>query len=451
MRKLGIWLVVLVVAAYGGLKAYIWYDLKRGADKLIQQAAPFAEIKYGGISTSLSGSMGFEDIVIRPTMTDDEFRIKTLGLESSNLYYFISGIMRLNEDQLPKDMAVVVRGLHLELDSELFRMMDKVQQQAAPQPSSGFQFEKLDALGCGELDSFGLSDYLRAGLREMNLDATARLQYDDVRRQLTAVMQVGDPKLFELDMNVRADVSTDSLKSLKQNTVPVSTITYRDLGWYQLRNEYCASLNQMTIEAYANKHMSLLREQLGVGLTAKADAAYRDMLLNGGTVTLTFNPAPNTTMTGLQYYAPADALEMLGLSISINEVVFDHSQIEWARAERAEGVAPAAEPADQQARANTQPPSFISRPAIPSVAPQAPVASVPPPVAAAPAYQAVVPDKLSGHVGRMVRVTTRDGRLREGRLSQVQRNHIEVALSGSSGGLTFTIAFADIRAVEVKL
>jgi hypothetical protein len=55
MKFFLIGLVLLVGLGYGGAKGYIYYKVSDSVDSVIPMMAPYADIQYGGISSTLTG------------------------------------------------------------------------------------------------------------------------------------------------------------------------------------------------------------------------------------------------------------------------------------------------------------------------------------------------------------------------------------------------------------
>lgn len=430
MRRMVIGLALLCGIAYGALQGYLWYEVKRAADRFARQVAPFAEVRYGGVYTSLGGTLGLDDITIRPVMTEDEFHIRALRVEAPDLWFYFTGARQMAEGGIPENLALELQGVGLDMDSELFRLLTQMQQMEPAQPSA-FPFEQLDALGCGEQDSWGPDDYVRAGLSRINLDLALRMQHDPVAQTMAVSMNVADPALYRLDFSLNLGVSSNRLQDVRTDVMHHGTISYTDHGWYKLRNAHCARLNGGSAEAYVDRHLELLKTRLGVGLPPEAAEAYRGMMLNGGTVRVALQPAPGTSLAGLGLYKPADAMDLLGMTIAINGVKVDGGQIEWLAPESVAAAAP-----------EGAAPTTLSR------RPATAMAKAPP---SASRYQAVDLARLSLHLHKPIRVTTRDGRVREGVLTAVEGSRIEVTLQHSRGRLAFPVENGDIKRVEVRL
>lgn len=428
MRKAAFWLVVMCVVAVGGAKGYLWYDVKQTTDRFVRQVAPLVEVRYGGIHTSLTGSAGLDDITLRAAMTGDEFHIRALRVEAPNLLFFLAGSRQLDAGRIPRTLGLELQGVEIDLESEIFRLLAQMQQQTQQGRGAGLSLEHLDALGCGELGSWGPNDYLRAGLTRMSIDLSMRMNYEKSERRIVVSLTMSDPELYRLDSALYFNAPSDRLQDVRLDEFPQGHLNYSDHGWHQLRNPYCARLNGDTEEAYVQRHLDLLRTRHGIVLPPETAEAYRDLMLNGGSVSVSLEPFPGTPLTGLEHYAPADVMDLLGMRIAINGVTLEREQIDWQRTRRAQVAAPH----------NAPPRSSAASP--PERAP----------AAGTPRYRVVAVQQLPGHLRHPIRVTTRDGRVREGVLTAVEGGRIRVALQRSAGGLTFWVNNSDLKQVEVR-
>src|SRR5574339_205423 len=86
--RLAVVLAIIAALVYGGHWGYSWFKVKTGMDRAVEQSAPFAELKYTSIYVSprLDGTVGVDGIVIRPKMTDDEFKIQSVRLSLPGIF-----------------------------------------------------------------------------------------------------------------------------------------------------------------------------------------------------------------------------------------------------------------------------------------------------------------------------------------------------------------------------
>ncbi|NIP73509.1 MAG: hypothetical protein GWO16_10985, partial [Gammaproteobacteria bacterium] len=62
VKNILIAIILLAGAAYGGLKAYVYFQVKGQVERLSRAASPFAGLSYDGISSSLDGTIVVEGV-----------------------------------------------------------------------------------------------------------------------------------------------------------------------------------------------------------------------------------------------------------------------------------------------------------------------------------------------------------------------------------------------------
>ncbi|MGI9320888.1 MAG: hypothetical protein ACR2O5_05695, partial [Thiogranum sp.] len=66
LKNLVVFMLLAGGVAYGGVKGYIHYKVKKQVDRLVTTAAPFADIAYGSLGSDLQGRVMINDLVVYP-------------------------------------------------------------------------------------------------------------------------------------------------------------------------------------------------------------------------------------------------------------------------------------------------------------------------------------------------------------------------------------------------
>lgn len=427
MRSKLILLLLIPLLAYGGAMGYLWYSVKSGADDAIAAAAPFAAITYEGVHISpLGDEVGLDRILISPNMTGDEFRIGQVRVSVPHIGHFLLARINLSDGKPPEKLGMQITGLELDVDSELFDMLEQMQQAGGKAQSVS-----LDALGCGDLTGFSITDMRRMGLGTTISDISINSAYDDPSRRM--LMDISAKSRGLVDLQARVEMQKPSL-GMGPTDVPKMQITYRDTGYYDFRNRYCARLNGGTPEQYVDRHVQLLTAALGGRIPEKTVAAYRGVMLKGGTLSVAVDPDGSLPAGGLQNYTPAEIVNMLDPKVAINGTPLDIGQIKWdaaAAAEPAKGEKP-------QPRKRVPPPRVRQAPAAPPAANTAPV------------YRTIEVPDASGYLGRMAEITTVGGKVRTGSLAKVEKERLHLKMRLSSGTLTYPVKIDEISKIRIR-
>ena len=441
--RIGLVLLATPFLLYGAAKGYLWHEVKSNADELVQAASPFAKISYDSVHTSLLGDeIGLDNISIKPVMTQDEFRIEQVRISAPHIGYFIGAGDNVKKGQPPENLAMQIRRMHIDMDSELFTMLEQMQQQAALAQTNetDMWLTSLDALGCGDISSFAISDYLEMGFANIVADASINMAYDEQSKRTLIKVETHTDNLYDIGIGLDFNVTPQTMGSaLLANSIPKTTIRYRDTGYYQLRNNYCAKQNESSVEEYVDHHLNLFSTKLGAALPEQTVSAYKQFMLKGGTFIIGLNPSNEQSLEGLQYYAPADIIDMLGLSLTINNTKLDTDLIQWGNKPKKVTVRPdTLEAKPKVVREDRLRPTIT------------PTQGKEKQRRTAPPFQKINVDDAGKYIGKMAEVTTTEGKLRSGMLESVTDERINIELAFRTGSLSIPIDIRKIDDIRVR-
>ncbi len=467
MRKLAKLLLLLVLLAAGAW-GYLWYQVKRSADHLAAQVAPFAKLEYGSVYVSpLGDQVGLNELVIQPQMTGDQISIEALRLAAPNALFFLGAEKKVEQGKFPERLGFSLTGLHMALDGPLFQMLGQMQQAAGEGQGGGATpLDRLEALACGSREAFTIADLVRAGVTEITLDLSFDINYDDATRLAQVAMALTGRDLYSLKLHTQLDGPLEQFAA-GPTAIPKMEIGYQDLGWYKRRNSFCARQNESTAEVYVEQNLALLGSQLGGELPENVATAYRTFLLKGGRVDLSVTPTSTITPDSIAYYQPAELVQALGLQLKINNTSIALNDIAWhtegeaplaglvsneagsllgevmAEAAKSEGgEAPAPDAAGSSEFDDRLPPSW-------RITPEEWRARQDTNRPRRSRFQPLAFASVEEALHKRIRVFSHDGRVREGRLAAVAGDAIQISLARHGGSLTFWVNANDINRLEV--
>jgi len=434
-------LLILPVLGYGGLKTYIWYDIKRNVDDSIVMVAPFVDITYDSIFSSLfNGVVGISGVVIRPKMTSDEFTIEEISFSAPGIFDILMLDSRFKNGVFPEYISFEMKGVNIDIDSEVFMMMADMQVQEE-ESQNPFLIERLDALGCGDIEKFGINDFSAMGYNLLNLDISLNMALEQDTKQVKFVMHIKDSNLYSIDFTVQTGLDLNQLKSVGlqpiEPEISEMKIEYNDVGYYKLRNKYCAQQIEGSIEQYVDANIAQLAAELGAIFPKKSMDTYREFMMSGGSLTVSLNPAETTMLSGLEFYKMADILDILGMEIVINGTGIDISKFDWnTRVGKAIGKNDASGIINEQR----------SNPAVTRVNPSVRQGS-----AKTKKYRKVRKSQLSRYIGKNIQVETSIGKRRQGQLESVDEERIRILMKFGNGEFSFPVKLEDILQARVYL
>ncbi len=433
MRKLvniAIIILIVVLLLGGGIAGYLWYGAKQQMDQIVTIAKPFAEISYGGIAVSPTGSLGVNQLRIAPGFANDSITIGAIRLDAPNLLALLHTRWQLSRGQLPEALSLSFQDVELPLGGVLSA-------NSIPSANSG-PLDHLEALGCGPINAFGAAawqemgydrsiSHLEIGYRVDSKTNVLTLRLDSATRNWAAL---------NLDVGLALTQAPESLMALATATPRLAkfSLVLRDDGFNQRRNQYCATKAGKPIPEYLADHVRLVVERLrasgifpGPGLIA----AYQRYLSENGVLMIAAAPPMPINPAELHEYTPADVIKLLGLTLKANETAVTDLTVDWdaAKVAKALGVEPEVRPEPEPA---TSP---------------APVLQTP--VMVQKTYHPIPVSELSQHIGKIVKLRTTTGAQYRGQLDAFGEGLLRVTVRKSGGSVTLSLRASEITAAEV--
>lgn len=433
MRKLktvAVAILVVLVLIAGGVGGYLWYGTKQQVDQIVTMAKPFAEISYGGIEVSPTGSVGVNRLRIMPHSVNESVTIGAIRLNAPNILALLNIRRQLGKGQLPEALSLSLDRFEVPLDGGI---LDAPAASARKTP-----FDNLDALGCGSLDALGGAEWQEMGYTNFTGNMKIGYRLNAARNLLELQMDSNTRDWATLNVDIGFAMSTPAMSVMELATsltprLAKLNVVLRDDGLNQRRNTYCAAKAGKTIDAYLNDHVRLLTERLnangihpGPGLVE----AYRRYLTEGGQFVINAAPPAPIDPAELQFYKAEDVVRLLGLTLTVNEKAVTDLSLNWdaAKVARALGVEPESTPTagDSGAPSASQPVVVIQK-----------------------AYHPTPVGELGRHIGKIAKIKTNTGVEYRGQLDAFADGVVRITVRKSGGSVTLPLRVNEIAAAEV--
>ncbi|MDS4028299.1 MAG: hypothetical protein RKO25_15105 [Candidatus Contendobacter sp.] len=430
-------IVVLLVVAAGG---YLWYSTKQDMDRIVTMAAPLAEISYGGINISLTGSVGVNQLRIKPHAINDAITIGAVRLNVHNFLDLFNIRWQLSQNQLPETLSLAFQDLEMPLSDGILNTI------LAGRAAKKSPFAHLDALGCGPVTAFGAAEWREMGYDRFvgNMEVGYRIDAKNNMLKLFVDGNLRDRATLNLDIDLTWAKLPESPTDLAFAFAPkLAKLNFvlRDDGFNQRRNAYCAAKAGKPLPEYLADHVQQVVERLranGILPSTGLIAAYQSYLNEGGTLTITVSPPVPINPAELHRYAPTDAVQLLGLRIKANEVAVADVPLDWDAAKVVKALDIKPEPKPEPEPESPPPP--------------APAPTPPTPVEVEKVYQTYHPTPvgdLNRYVGKIIRLRTASGAQYRGRLDAISEDKIRVTVHKSGGSAVLSLRANEITETEV--
>jgi len=276
------------------------------------------------------------------------------------------------------------------------------------------------------------------------LDIKMDMGYQEEHKLMNIAMQFKDRNLYSANFKTSFRFDIPEIMAAGRSYEPaISSLSaeYRDTGYYELRNQYCAKQRGSSIDEYVEANISALSGGIGVSFPEEAIENYRQYMTKGGSVRVSLKPAGDTSFSHLQLYEPKQIMSMLGVEIAINGKKVDREKIVWGESSNDMPVNLSAAP--KQKQIPKQLPKTMESKAEQIPAPPVEV------VVNEPQFRTVKISKLAGHIGKRIQVVTMNGKQRDGMLESVGKERIRIQMQLGSGEYSFPVKLKEIKQAQV--
>lgn len=430
LKTVAITVLAVLVLIVGGIGGYLWYSTKQQVDQIVLMAKPFAEISYGGIEVSPSGSVGVNKLRISPNFANDSVAIGAIRLNAPNILALLDIRRQLGKGQLPESLSLSLDQFEVPLDGGIFGAHSEAAAQRTP-------FDDLDALGCGSVDSLGGAEWQEMGYHNFVTDVKIGYRLNPARDALEFQLDSNTRDWATLNMDIGFAMSgpASSVIELATSLTPKLAklnVAIHDDGFNQRRNQYCAAKAGKTVDAYIADHVRLVVERLhanGIYLGPGLVEAYRRYLTEGGQLAIAAAPPAPIDPAELRFYKPEDVVKLMGLTLKINEKAVADLSASWdaAKVARALGVEPEPEPdVASVAPTITQPTTTIRK-----------------------TYHPTPVGDLSRHVGKTAKIKTTTGAQYKGQLDAFAEGIVKITIRKPGGSATLSLRSSEITEAQV--
>ena len=429
-------LLICIVAAgafYGGIKGYVYYRVSSELDKMISMASPFVDISYGGISSSLDGSVAVENVRVLPQGVSDSVTVDAIEVRGDGplfLYQLTSGF---KGDGLPKNMSFALRGFRLPLDGEVAAkysgfMLNSEKVAGAPQD------------GCGVNGGFSPELLGALGVDALMIDMSMGYRFDEMddQSQITMEFDFREFETMEVDMTfagmpqpgVVMMGGTPAFKKLALRYWLDPDFAAKAMG-------HCAKKRGQTVEAYIDSLFEGDDDQLAQAMGFIPGEGIREAmkryLKEPGEVYISIRPPASGDFGSLAFYKPEDAVALLDPFVQVNgEAVSDLS---FKIPERPGGMGPFGQlsGSDKTASSGGASSTSSSKKARPK-----------------PRFIQTAVGKLGEHIGRDVRIyTNQTDTVRKGILVSIEGPDVNIEQRLYGGKMSVHVPLRVITKAEV--
>jgi hypothetical protein len=301
-------LVLAAILLAGALKLLAWYAVGNDADRVKAALAPYAQVKYDGLSAGLDGSVTVDNVTAVQTGSHATYHADVLTIETPGLFWLLNHSL-LHETDVPQTLGLSASGLKTPTPSWL-----------DPQFLDPVHAVVFAAAGCGAV-TFSADDYRRMNspAASVNLRADYHYQPDSHALDLKTTLSVPGYSAITL----RTDLHPFDLTALANpqtwDKVRAGQIAvdFADDGFMHRRNQYCAQRVGAPPNQFIAQHVTAVETLLGehrVQPSSEVVALYRNLVEHGGQASVLSLPRNTLAFTRWQSSSPDDLLRQLNIT-----------------------------------------------------------------------------------------------------------------------------------------
>lgn len=435
LKYLVLGLLVVVVLAYGGIKAYMYYSLKTKMDQLAQQFSLFGKLEYGGLTTSVKGSLSIEDIKIRVHGMDDELRIKAIHYQTPGMLYLLQANKQLEQGRIPESLSLSIESLTVDLFGEF---TDRLEQFVS---DLNFQLQGVNPL-CGGRLFFGPREMRDMGYEEITGDIQIGYRFDPANANIvvditTTTQDMAAARIQGLIERINDTSIVSMMQPGHQPRLGKITVNYTDQSYTKRQTEYCAGLSKLGLNEYiaaeANQQPVYYSYIWGIVPGPGLRQAYRAFLTNPERIDVSLELPESVTPENVRLFKPEDIPGLLDLKLSVNGEAVKDLSFDFYKGQKLD--------------LSRNIDRLFAKPGATPIKPLRKKKKV----KYETKYYTVPVSGLKKYLGEEVRLQTTTGQTRLGYLTKMGSNVAHVEQRVHSGRFTMTVPIGNITKAEVLL
>lgn len=445
ITKTRVFLVLAILGiAYAGLKGYLYFKTKDHIDKMAAAAAPFADIEYGSVSSTLGGAIEVGDIVIKPHAYDDTVKIEQIRIQTPGLGFLLNGQDAVRSGELPEHLSISFQEIRLALDGSLVRTLEEME---ASQTSNRSSTE--DPV-CTLNRTSTTAQYRQLGVEDMVFDTALSIERGDTSNEMRLTVNYTLHGIEEGRVAVTLGGVGGSIHSARASIPRLVGMQARfnpDPAFIDNMLEYCAEKNNTDIPAFVDQLFDKSDDYYAAELGFIPGPGIRDglkqLIKTRGELRIYAEPLSPLDLSTVHLYEPKDWPGLFGISAFVNESpitdfsfrvpeqgadkdntgksLFDFS--EAPSNEKKEESAPDKKPSPPADRQRSEKPSD--------------------------GYRAIDKDNIRNFIDERAEIVTHEGKSRSGTILKVEDGVIYLKQYFSNGSFSTRVSLEDVQHIKV--
>jgi hypothetical protein len=314
MKNFFVWIILIAIVGYGGAKLYMHNEVGDAVDMVVLQMAPFADVEYDGVASTLSGELTVEGVRVRVNGYTDYLTIDRIGIDTPSFLSLLSlnDLSSQGPDAMPEYIGFLIEGLRIPSDADYFRDL--------------YEFSLASRAGAVELDAadectgkYGFSPAALSALGYTNqdMDMYMVLRDEDTRYSVDMDMSMAD--MWDVDASIEMDgnmIAEMSKGLMYQPRLRSLHIEYTDRSLNDRVSRYCQAqgLSEADVMRAQVESFKFVGASSGIEFDQYIIDPYKEFLLGKPTLVVTAKPTEPVAISQIDLYAPSDVPALLNLA-----------------------------------------------------------------------------------------------------------------------------------------
>jgi hypothetical protein len=317
VRNLILFTILLGGVAFAGAKWHMHNKVADSVDIAVMTMAPFAEVTYQGVSSTLSGQLTIDGVHVRINGFSDELVIDRIGIDTPSFLNLLdladitSNPMAVASD-LPEYFGFIAEGVRVPVDADYFHRIHDFKMAALG--VSGAADKAADCVG-----KYGFSPTALAGLgyREQVVSVSVIFRQQDPGFVMEVYSSAEEMWDVGMEMHLAGDMVTEFMKGPGfRPRMKDLRIEYVDRSLNERVHRYCTRQGLTDEEIFAAQMdaFRFMGEANGIVFDEYMIEPYKDFLSGKQSLVITAKPREPVSLSQLKLYKPADIPALLDLS-----------------------------------------------------------------------------------------------------------------------------------------
>ena len=317
MQKLIIWAIVMAVGNYAVAKWYLHYSVSSDIDNAIIMMSPYADIRYEGVSSTMSGDLSIDGITARFGEFRDEIYIDKMSIITPSFLHLIDlGDLGYDdgsgEMDFPDTLGFALTGIRAPVKADYIRWAYKESLKDHP---PGADVDEPAAKCTGKY-GFSPSDLERLGYQFMNVSMTMIYKQNNDDFVVDVAMDVQEMWDLDISMTLNGNMSAQAMTGAYRPKLVEGQVQYTDRSLNERIRKNCvrAGLDDEQIVAAQMDAFTYNGATMGIEYDEFVLDPYREFLAGKSGFFMTAKPSEPIALSQINLYKPSDVPALLNLS-----------------------------------------------------------------------------------------------------------------------------------------